>query len=174
MVYRCLALTNRQRPGDNYRWTDNNIFKPKLSLKYDFSNFLWLGDKFEEFVREKYDRKSPTLLEIIRGIQKEEKLHQLKLHEEQKCCNKDCIYRKYLNVLIRNMQKIWKKLFKKVIVRDYDTPLAYDELEDPNHKIVYTLIYIYSMETFVVYGLNTATREKNGEKITTFGPLACA
>ena len=47
MVYRCLALTNRQRPGDNYRWTDNNIFKPKLSLKYDFSNFLWLGDKFE-------------------------------------------------------------------------------------------------------------------------------
>jgi len=30
------------------------------------------------------------------------------------------------------------------------------------------------METFVVYGLNTATREKDPSKITTFGPLAMA
>ena len=30
------------------------------------------------------------------------------------------------------------------------------------------------METFVVYALNTATREKDPSKITTFGPLAIA
>ena len=69
---------------------------------------------------------------------------------------------------------MWKKLFKKVIIRDYDTVLTRDELFDPSHKIVKTLLYIYSMETFVVYGLNTATREKNADKITTFGPLAVA
>ena len=105
-------------------------------------------------------------MEIIIGIQKEEKLHQKKLNEGEN--------KVYLNALIKNIVEMWKKLIKKVIHRDYNMPLTTKELCNPSHEIVCTLLYIYSMETFLVYGLNTATREKNPDKIATFGPLAMA
>ena len=84
-------------------------------------------------------------------IQQEEKIHQKTINEGQ---DPD-----YIAALIINLQEVWRKLFVAVIDRDYNTPLMWKELSDHKHSIVCTLLYIYSMETFVVYALNIATRE---------------
>ena len=72
------------------------------------------------------------------------------------------------------MQGGWRRLFEAIIKRDYFTPLLVAELEDYKNPIVCVLLYLYSMETFFVYSLNTATREKDQTVITTFGPVAQA
>ena len=70
--------------------------------------------------------------------------------------------------------EMWKKLFTEVIRTDYNTPLYWGILSNPKHKITCLFLYIYSMETFLVYTLNTATREKDSHKIYTLGPFASA
>jgi len=70
--------------------------------------------------------------------------------------------------------EMWKKLFTEVIRTDLNEPLTWEILKNPNHKITCLCLYIYSMETFLVYTLNTATREKDTHKIYTLGPLATA
>ena len=70
------------------------------------------------------------------------------------------------------MQKSWRRLLDAIINRDYDSPLKLAELEDYKNPIVCVLFYMYSMETFFVYALNTATREQDMSVITSFGPVA--
>ena len=53
-------------------------------------------------------------------------------------------------------------------------PLDLKTLSDPNNKFVQTLVYIYSMETFLFKEMNKATRDKNVDKIKSYGPLASA
>ena len=62
------------------------------------------------------------------------------------------------------------------MVKDVDMkkPLDMKILSDPNNKFVKTLIYIYSMETFLFMEMNKATREKDIDKIKFYGPLASA
>lgn len=57
---------------------------------------------------------------------------------------------------------------------DLKKPLTPKILSDPNHTFVKTLIYIYSMQTFVFGDMNKASREKDVEKIKFYGPLASA
>ena len=47
-------------------------------------------------------------------------------------------------------------------------------LSDPKHKFVKTLVYIYTMETFIFKELNKASRGKDIEKLKFYGPLASA
>ena len=93
----------------------------------------------------------PTLLEILKGIQEEEKIYQLSVHVNEN--------HEYLNKMILNIQYIWQRIFLSVIKRDFKKRLTFEELTDPSKKIVSSLIYIYSMETPLVYILNTACRE---------------
>lgn len=53
-------------------------------------------------------------------------------------------------------------------------PLRPSILSDPNHEFVKTIIYIYSMESFVFKEMNRACREKDISKIEYYGPLASA
>ena len=53
-------------------------------------------------------------------------------------------------------------------------PLTPKILTDPNHEFVKTLIYIYSMQSFVFEELNKASRYKKEEFIPMFGPFAAA
>lgn len=50
---------------------------------------------------------------------------------------------------------------------DMDSPISKDELLDPNSHITKTILYIYSMETFISELLNKASYEKDYSKIET-------
>ena len=80
--------------------------------------------------------------------------------------------KQYLNALIKNMHFCWKKLFTTVLYTDFSILITSKEASDPDSKIVQLLLYIYSMQTFIVRELNMATRKKHYDKIGTFGPFA--
>ena len=58
--------------------------------------------------------------------------------------------------------------------KDRDTPLTYDILSDPTHKVVSTLLTIYCFEGFLYKVLNHALRTKDLSKVTNLGPYAHA
>ena len=53
-------------------------------------------------------------------------------------------------------------------------PLTPKILSNPKHKFVKTLIYIYSMQTFIFTEMNKASRDKDFAKIEIYGPFASA
>ena len=55
-----------------------------------------------------------------------------------------------------------------------DEPLTKDVLSDPDHVIVKTLLYIYSLEPPIYRYLNKASREKDASYIDTLGPFSDA
>ena len=57
---------------------------------------------------------------------------------------------------------------------DFSNPLTHEILSNPEHEFVKTLIYIYSMETFVFSDMNLASRNKDADKIKFYGALASA
>ena len=71
------------------------------------------------------------------------------------------------------MLYIWKHIFDQ-IQSDKTQPLTYEELRDPSRKLVKNLLYIYSMETPLVYSLNAASREQDSSKVSTLGPFSRA
>lgn len=60
---------------------------------------------------------------------------------------------------------VWKKIFYMVKTVEFTQPLTYGILSDPNNEFVKTLIYIYSMESFIFSEMNIASREKLKKKI---------
>lgn len=53
-------------------------------------------------------------------------------------------------------------------------PLTPAILQNPDHKFVKNLIYVYSMESFVYSEMNKASRNKDPSKIELYGPMASA
>ena len=53
-------------------------------------------------------------------------------------------------------------------------PLTTKILSDSNHDFVKTLVYIYSMGSFVFKEMNKASRSKERSKIKMYGPFASA
>lgn len=69
---------------------------------------------------------------------------------------------------------MWKYIFQMVDSVDKNMPLSPKILQNPSHKFVKTLLYIYSMESFVFSVINKASRNKDVDKIESFGPFASA
>ena len=69
---------------------------------------------------------------------------------------------------------IWMKIFSLVKSVDSKKPLTAKILSDPNHEAVKTLVYIYSLETFIFSEMNKASRDKDESKIEFYAPLASA
>ena len=70
---------------------------------------------------------------------------------------------------------MWKIVFSLATkVTDFSKPLTPKILSDPNHPFVQTLVYIYSMETFVFSEMNKASRSKDKSKIKFYGAYAAA
>ena len=70
---------------------------------------------------------------------------------------------------------MWQTIFsiaKKVI--DFKKPLTHKILSDPEHPFVMTLIYVYSMESFIFREINKASRDKDISKIKFYGAFASA
>ena len=58
----------------------------------------------------------PSVLEIMTGIQKEEKKNQLKLNSNQNP--------KFILAVTSNMQEIWRQIFRIDLVIDFQKPLT--------------------------------------------------
>ena len=52
--------------------------------------------------------------------------------------------------------------------------MKYKFLENPESEITKSFLFIYSMETFIVYNLNKSEREQDLCKILSFGPYSYA
>lgn len=70
----------------------------------------------------------------------------------------------------------WKLLFKigDIKRKEFDKPLTVNILSDPSHEITKRLLYLYTMEDFIYYDLNRASREKNVNEIAYYGSYAAA
>lgn len=78
-------------------------------------------------------------------------------------------------MLFEMNQEIWNSIFKLTQdTLDFKQPLTHDILSNPNHEFVKTLVYIYSMESFVFREMNKASRLKDESKIKFFGAYASA
>ena len=69
--------------------------------------------------------------------------------------------------------QMWNQIFS-LTESDFKIPLTPKILSNPSNSIVKTLIYIYSMESFLFKEMNQASRSKDTTKIEYYGPLACA
>lgn len=69
---------------------------------------------------------------------------------------------------------IWKKIFSLAKNTDMKKPLTPSILSNPNHEFVKTIVYIYSLQSFVFKEMNKASREKDISKIELYGPLSSA
>lgn len=77
--------------------------------------------------------------------------------------------------LIDIQTQMWKQIFSMAkSVNDFNEPLTHKTLSNPNHEFVKTLVYIYSMESFVFSEMNRASRMKDVSKIKFYGAFASA
>ena len=70
-VMRSLNLSDRARPNTNFRWNNANLLRPKNSLHWESGKINWLGKQWMELT----GMELPTLLDILKGIQEEEKIY---------------------------------------------------------------------------------------------------
>ena len=104
----------------------------------------------------------PTGEEILIGIIKAQE-DQIKEDE-----------RENFNSYIDDSVKIWTAIVQMESKIDMQKPLTTKILSDPEHPFVQTILYIYSMESFVFVEINKASREKDISKIEFYGPFASA
>ena len=77
--------------------------------------------------------------------------------------------------MIQDLTTMWTSIFSLANSDvDFKKPLTKKILSNPDHKIVKTLVYIYSMESFVFSEMNRASRTKDISKIKYYGALASA
>ena len=69
--------------------------------------------------------------------------------------------------------QMWNQIFS-LTESDFKKPLTPKILSNPNNSIVKTLIYIYSMESFIYKEMNRACRLKDTSKIKFYGAYASA
>ena len=61
--------------------------------------------------------------------------------------------------------KLWQHIFKLTKGVAFKKALTPKILTDTNNKFVQTIVYIYSMQTFVFDEINNVSRNKNVDKI---------
>ena len=69
------------------------------------------------------------------------------------------------------MELIWLSFLKVCGIRDLR---RIPQIEDPEHPHVKTIIFLYTMESFVFVRLNQISRQKDPSCIETLGPYAVA
>ena len=70
---------------------------------------------------------------------------------------------------------MWKKIFSIAkLAKKFDKPLDIKILSNPKHEFVKTLIYIYSMKSFVFSEMNRTSRLKLVNNIMYYGAFASA
>ena len=70
-------------------------------------------------------------------------------------------YEKIEDSVIATYVFIWKRIFAMSSSVSMSKPLTPKILSDPKHEFIKTLIYIYSMESFVFSEINKTSRKKD-------------
>lgn len=63
---------------------------------------------------------------------------------------------------------------KFIFPKKFDKPFKNKHLEDPESLFTKGILFLYSMETFLPYTMNKASREQDESKVMTLGPFAKA
>ena len=76
--------------------------------------------------------------------------------------------------VVRNRQVAWLIFFKIMPgLGDMNWPLDGNAIcNEPDHPLVYTFMYLFSMDTFLPHALTAATVNRDMSKIDTLGALA--
>ena len=76
---------------------------------------------------------------------------------------------------INDYKDAWKAIFE-IGTQGFDLnePIDFEILHDPDHPVTQTLIYIYSMETFIYGDMKKASLNKDISKVKTLGPYSFA
>lgn len=112
----------------------------------------------------------PTKRQIIDGILKEDKDLVMDGNNSKNSESK----KEHLNEVIHTRSQAWKVLFKVGGFFDSNIDLQIDknELLDPLNPITTTMLFLYSLETFIPELINKASREKDQSKVKTLYPFA--
>lgn len=155
---------NYKKPSHKHLAQDENgaEFKINTSIKFDGKNFAWLAHEFRKI----NEGRLPSLKQVFDGLHTVvtemflEKMENVK--EENRQLVSDLTKETFdvMNALIK------KKGFSKKL------PLTKEILSDPNHFIVKTLIYLYSLEPPIYRVLNKASRDKDRSRVGTLGPYS--
>ena len=106
----------------------------------------------------------PKLIEILRGIQAEERRIQNDLNSHL-----DAKEKKFLSDSVCNL---WEIIFECSNFGPLEEEIDRNALSDPDNQITMNILYIYSMESFICKMINDATRNQDETKIQTLGPFA--
>ena len=80
-----------------------------------------------------------------------------------------------VKLYMTEMITMWKTIFSlSKSVKDFKKPSTPKILSNPNNAFVKTLVYIYSMESFVFFEMNRTSRMKDTSKIKYYGAFASA
>lgn len=106
----------------------------------------------------------PSPYQILEGIVSAQ-IHQFSSGTDSASCQ----------YAITSATDMWKRIFSlNALASDMSKPLTPQILSDPDNEFVKTLVYIYSMESFLYVEMNKASRNKDDSKIKYYGPFAAA
>lgn len=63
--------------------------------------------------------------------------------------------------MMQRYKESWEAIFEAAELEDKNEEISWLWLKNPDDKITKLLIFIYSMETFIPYEINRASREKD-------------
>ena len=87
----------------------------------------------------------------------------------------DILNEKELDELLYNYQTAWQVIFMVGGIKNFDISVTADILQNrPEHPVVKTLLYIYSMETVLPESIDRASRIKDESTLPTLGPYVLA
>jgi hypothetical protein len=55
----------------------------------------------------------------------------------------------------------WEAIFEAADLEDKNKEISWQQLKNPEDKVTKLLLFIYSMETFIPYEINRASREQD-------------
>lgn len=150
------------RPFESKRFMSyQNIFDTK-ELEYSKQN--WLAYNCLKLL----DMKLPSVSEIMNGLISYMIQYLVNTYA-------DSLTENQLDELLYNYQTAWQLIFLVSKIKNMDMALTGDILQDkPEHPVVQTIIYIYSMETILPSSIERASRIKDENALATLGPYVLA
>lgn len=135
-------------------------------LRFDESKVTWLANEWYS-----HNGRMPTRSQILKGVINADKYQMLKLFPKHQ------IGHASMDKVLKNRKTVWQLLsmVSGFSEEDMNVPIDLSILEQqPDHPVVQTVLYIFSMESSIRYMLNNVTKSHNEDLIMDLGPIAFA
>lgn len=147
-------LRSRHSCSDYHRY-QKDIFGSKRQRKYDINGLQWLSENYKK----KYGLRKWSWATIINGVIQEN----LKvLGEMNGAKTPEGVYQ---------VKLIWRSFANVAGIEDLKVVPVTD---DPQHKHVKAILFMYSLESFLFKRINQSSRDQDLDAIETLGPYAVA